>query len=71
MPFYKNMNKPEKIYHIYVNGSCVKNCLTEEEFEHELKHINAFLELTNLQNCAKVTYEALEVSQKEFSEASY
>ena len=69
--YYVNMNQTEKIYHIYVNGSCVKNCLSEEEFHNEMKHIQAFLELTNLQDCAKVTYEELETSQKEFSEASY
>ena len=60
-----------KLYHIYVNQTCVKHCLSEEEFNNELKHIEAFLELTNLSDCAKVTHEVVETSPKEFSEASY
>ena len=60
-----------KLYHIYVNDKCVKHCLSQTEFENELKHIHAFLELTNLSECAKVTHEVVETSPKEFSEASY
>lgn len=61
----------DKLYHIYVNDSCVKNCLSKEDFEHEMQYIKAFLELTKLDECAKLSYEVVETSPKEFSEASY
>ena len=49
----------------------MKNCLTKDQFEHEMQYIKAFLELTNLDECAKLSYEVVETSPKEFSEASY
>jgi len=36
-----------------------------------MQHIKAFLELTKLDESAKLEYEVVETSRKEFSEASY
>jgi hypothetical protein len=65
------MKTNDCLYHIYVNGSCIKNCLNKEDFDHEMQHIKAFLELTKLDESAKLEYEVVETSRKEFSEASY
>lgn len=57
-------------YHIYVNDRCYKANLHEEDFEKELNHLHTFLELTNLQDSARIEYEECDVP-KEFTEASY
>ena len=46
----------EAIFHIYVNNKCVKASLNEEDFKREMSHIQAFLELTHLDQSAKVEY---------------
>lgn len=46
----------EQLYHIYVNGQCVRHNLETEEFHKEMQYITAFLELTHLENSAKIEY---------------
>lgn len=57
-------------YHIYVNEKCVKANLDEEEFNKELRHIEAFLELTNLTEQATIDYEHCECEYS-LAEASF
>ena len=52
----------ETIYHIYVNDQCIYAALSEEEFTKEMTHIKAFLELTHLDNSAKLDYVRCEPS---------
>lgn len=62
----------ESMFHIYVNNRLVANNLIEEEFKREMKHIQGFLELTNLDNSAKIEYvECVPTPLKDFEECSY
>ena len=60
----------EDFYHIYVNQTCVKANLSEEEFNTEYKHLLAFLELTNLKDQAKLEYERC-ACEYNYAEASF
>lgn len=46
----------EKLYHIYVNNQCVRHNLDTEQFHREMQYIKAFLELTHLEDDAKIEY---------------
>jgi len=61
----------DTLYHIYVNNICVKNNLEEVDFKREMKHIEAFLELTNLDKSAKVDYVRCEPPNKLLVDGSY
>ena len=52
----------DTIYHIYVNDQCVHAALGEDDFKREMTHIKAFLELTHLDNSAKLEYVRCEPS---------
>ena len=60
----------DTLYHIYVNDKCVKACLEESEFKREMRHIQAFLELTHLDKSAKLDYVECDVPL-EMLDASY
>jgi len=57
-------------YHIYVNDTCIKANLSEEEFDNEYKHMSAFLELTNLTEQARLEFERCECDY-DYTEASF
>ena len=59
----------ETIFHVYVNGECVKANLKKDEFEHELQYLHAFMELTGSEEGATIEYE--ECSAPQYVEASF
>jgi len=56
-------------YHIYVNNTCVRACLGEDEFKREWQYLKAFLELTNHRDDAIL--EFVECEAPNYLEASY
>lgn len=56
-------------YHIYINNTCVRACLEEDEFKKEWQYLTAFLELTNQSKDAKLEFVECEVPN--YSEASF
>lgn len=61
----------EAKYHIYVNSSCVRCNLNEDEFQKEMTYIKNFLELTNLSSDAKIDYVRCEPPMQTMYEGSY
>ena len=59
----------DTLYHIYVNNKCIKAALNECDFKREMQHIKAFLELTHLDEDAKLEYVQCEAPG--YTEASY
>lgn len=59
----------DKIYHIYINNTCISSCLNEIEFKKEMVGIKTYLELTNQQKNAKLDFVECEVSN--YIDASY
>ncbi len=61
----------ESLYHIYVNNKCVKAALNESEFKREMQYIQAFLELTHLDNSAKLEYVKCDPPELSLADGSY
>jgi len=59
----------ETIFHVYVNGACVKANLNKDELNHELQYLHSFVELTGLSNNAKIEFE--ECTAPNYAEASF
>lgn len=59
----------DKIYHIYVNNTCIRACLCEADFKKEIVGIKTFLELTNTAKDA--TLEFVECEAPSYTEASF
>lgn len=59
----------DKIYHIYINDTCISSCLTESEFKKEMVGIKTYLELTN--HTKDATIEYVECEAPNYREASF
>jgi len=59
----------DTIYHIYMNNTCIRACLTESEFKKEMVGIKTFLELTNHNKDATIEY--VECEAPTYMEASF
>ena len=59
----------ETIYHVYVNGACIKANLNQEELDHELQYLHSFVELTGLDSNAKIEFE--ECAVPNYADASF
>ena len=59
----------DTLYHIYINNTCVKASLNEDDFKKELSYLKAFLELTNLDKSAKIDY--VQCDPPTYAEASF
>ena len=59
----------DKIYHIYVNNTCIRSCLCEAEFQKEMVGIKTYLELTN--HSKDATLEYVECEAPTYTEASF
>ena len=56
-------------YHIYINNTCIRACLEEDEFKREWQYLTAFLELTNQSKDATIEY--VECEAPVYTDASY
>ena len=64
-------NSPEKIYHIYLKGKCVYNCLNEKKFTDIYNTMREMVELLDTQyNIEDITFEVVETI-KTLEEHSY
>ena len=59
----------DTLYHIYVNNTCVKASLNEDEFYKEWSFLKGFLELTNLDKSANIDY--VQCDPPTYAEASF
>ena len=59
----------ETIFHVYVNGECVKANLNKDELDHELRYLHSFVELTGHDKDATIEYE--ECLAPPYAEASF
>ena len=59
----------ESIFHVYVNGECIKANLNQEELTYELQYLHSFMELTGLGNNAKIEFE--ECAVHNYADASF
>jgi hypothetical protein len=59
----------DTIYHIYMNNTCIRSCLTESEFKKEMVGIKTYLELTN--HTKDATLEYVECEAPTYTDASY
>ena len=59
----------DKIYHIYVNNTCIRACLCEADFRKEIVGIKTYLELTDQLKSA--TLEFVECEAPSYTEASF
>ena len=66
---YENVKMNDTIYHIYMNNTCIRSCLTKTEFTKEMVGIKTFLELTNTAKDA--TLEYVECEAPSYTEASF
>ena len=57
------------IYHIYMNDTCVRACLAEDEFKRQWQYFTAFIELTNHKDDARL--EFVECEAPNYLEASF
>ncbi len=64
-------NSPEKIYHIYLKGKCVYNCLNEKKFTDIYNTMREMVELLDTQyDVEDITFEVVETI-KTLEEHSY
>ena len=56
-------------YHIYINNTCIRACLEEDEFKKEWQYLTAFLELTNQSKDARLEFVELEAPS--YTDASF
>ena len=64
-------NSPEKIYHIYLKGKCVYNCLNEKKFTDIYNTMREMVELLDTQYVVDdITYEVVE-TLRTVEESSY
>ena len=64
-------NSPEKIYHIYLKGECVYNCLNEKKFTDIYNTMREMVELLDTQYVVDdITYEVVE-TLRTVEESSY
>ncbi len=66
---YENVKMTDPIYHIYMNNTCIRSCLTKTEFKKEMVGIKTYLELTN--QAKDATLEFVECEAPSYTEASY
>lgn len=59
----------DNIFHVYVNGECVKANLPREDFEKEIQYLHNFAELTGHDKDATIEYEECEAPT--YAEASF
>ena len=59
----------ETIFHVYVNGECVKANLKKDELDKELRYLHSFVELTGHDKDATIEYE--ECQAPSYAEASF
>jgi len=59
----------ETIFHVYVNGECVKANLNHEELNRELRYLHNFVELTGHDKDATIEYE--ECAAPSYADASF
>ena len=65
------MHYYEPTYHIYLNNTCIKSNLNDQEFHKEMAWINNFLQLTKLDKAAKVEYVRCDPPSRVMLEGSY
>ena len=61
----------EDLYHIYLNDQCVRHCLSIDEFKKEMQYIEAFLQLTHLDNSARLEYVQCDPPASALIDGSY